>query len=152
MGFSPGNHRQNGIALKRASEQGGSPSGMPMQKRGRVAGWRCFQGDFLSVSLPTHQGLGYSLFVLRAIGIHTRKCREVRSSRNPDPGLIIRLRRDLVVALRQRERWAEAVAGAQHLRADRDRIPAYVAGFLGICAAQGIAPHARFRDLYHPFR
>ncbi len=52
--------------------------------------------------------------------------KEARSSPHPDPGLIIRLRRDLVVALRQRERWAEAVAEAQHLRADGDRIPAYV--------------------------
>jgi hypothetical protein len=34
----------------------------------RVAGWRCFQGDFLSVSLPRPEGLGYSLFALRAIG------------------------------------------------------------------------------------
>jgi biofilm PGA synthesis protein PgaA len=52
--------------------------------------------------------------------------REARSSRNPDPGLIVRLRRDRVVALRQRERWAEAVAEVQNLRADGDRIPAYV--------------------------
>jgi biofilm PGA synthesis protein PgaA len=52
--------------------------------------------------------------------------REARSSRNPDQGLIVRLRRDRVVALRQRERWAEAVAEAQRLRADGDRIPAYV--------------------------
>jgi len=43
-----------------------------MQKSARVAGWRCFQGDFLSVSLPRPEGLGYSLFALRAIGTRTK--------------------------------------------------------------------------------
>ena len=40
--------------------------------------------------------------------------------------MIACLRRDRVVALRQRERWAEAVAETQELRADGDQIPPYV--------------------------
>jgi tetratricopeptide (TPR) repeat protein len=52
--------------------------------------------------------------------------RKARSARKPDAGLIARLRRDRVVALRQRERWADAVAQTQELRADGDQIPPYV--------------------------
>jgi biofilm PGA synthesis protein PgaA len=52
--------------------------------------------------------------------------RKARSARKPDAGLIARLRRDRVVALRQRERWADAVAEAEGLRADGDQIPPYV--------------------------
>ena len=52
--------------------------------------------------------------------------RKARSARKPDAGLIVRLRRDRVVALRQRERWADAVAETQELRADGDQIPPYV--------------------------
>ena len=52
--------------------------------------------------------------------------RKARSARKPDAGLIARLRRDRVVALRQRERWADAVAETQELRADGDQIPPYV--------------------------
>ena len=51
---------------------------------------------------------------------------KARSARKPDAGLIVRLRRDRVVALRQRERWADAVAETQELRADGDQIPPYV--------------------------
>ena len=52
--------------------------------------------------------------------------RKARSARTPDAGLIVRLRRDRVVALRLRERWADAVAQTQELRADGDQIPPYV--------------------------
>jgi biofilm PGA synthesis protein PgaA len=43
-----------------------------------------------------------------------------------DKGLLIRLRRDRVVALRDRERWADAVAQADELRKSGDKLPAYV--------------------------
>jgi poly-beta-1,6 N-acetyl-D-glucosamine export porin PgaA len=43
-----------------------------------------------------------------------------------DAGLLTRLRRDRVVALRDRERWAEAAAQAQALRITGDRLPPYV--------------------------
>jgi biofilm PGA synthesis protein PgaA len=52
--------------------------------------------------------------------------REARSSRNADRGLIVRLRRDQVKALRNRERWADAVAAAENLRGDGDDLPPYV--------------------------
>lgn len=52
--------------------------------------------------------------------------REVRSERNPDRDLILRLRRDQVKALRNRERWADAIAAAEKLRADGDELPMYV--------------------------
>jgi biofilm PGA synthesis protein PgaA len=52
--------------------------------------------------------------------------REVRSTPNPDRELSVRLRRDQVKALRNRERWAEAVAAAEKLRADGDELPPYV--------------------------
>ena len=52
--------------------------------------------------------------------------RKARSARKPDTGLVLRLRRDRVVALRHRERWADAVAEAQELRAEGDQIPPYV--------------------------
>ncbi len=43
-----------------------------------------------------------------------------------DSGLVTRLRRDLVVALRNRERWADALAMAQALRDGGDTLPPYV--------------------------
>jgi len=44
---------------------------------------------------------------------------------SPDPGLLFRLQRDLVVALRARERWADALEQAQALRAAGDVLPPY---------------------------
>ena len=43
----------------------------------------------------------------------------------PDLGLIARLRRDRVVALRDRERWADAVSQGEALRRGGDRLPVY---------------------------
>jgi len=43
----------------------------------------------------------------------------------PDVGLLARLRRDRVVALRDRERWADAVVQAQELRRSGDQLPMY---------------------------
>ncbi|WP_027081597.1 poly-beta-1,6 N-acetyl-D-glucosamine export porin PgaA [Lysobacter sp. HA18] len=43
-----------------------------------------------------------------------------------DTGLRIRLRRDLVVAFHDRERWSDAVSTADALRADGDTLPPYV--------------------------
>jgi biofilm PGA synthesis protein PgaA len=51
---------------------------------------------------------------------------QARSSRKPDHGLIIRLRRDRVLALRNREQWTEAAREAEALRTDGDTIPPYV--------------------------
>ena len=51
--------------------------------------------------------------------------REARST-NADRGLILRIRRDQVKAIRNRERWAEAVAAAEKLRTDDDELPPYV--------------------------
>ena len=44
----------------------------------------------------------------------------------PDAGLVTRLRRDRVVALRDRQRWADAVMQAEELRRGGDRLPGYV--------------------------
>lgn len=52
--------------------------------------------------------------------------REVRSSPNPDREFILRLRRDQVKAIRNRERWADTVAAAEKLRTDGDDLPMYV--------------------------
>jgi biofilm PGA synthesis protein PgaA len=52
--------------------------------------------------------------------------RKALSARKPNVDLIFRLRRDRVVALRERELWAEAVAETQELRAEGDEIPPYV--------------------------
>jgi poly-beta-1,6 N-acetyl-D-glucosamine export porin PgaA len=43
-----------------------------------------------------------------------------------DPGLVTRLQRDRAVALRQRERWQDAVDQVQVLRAAGDALPVYV--------------------------
>ena len=51
---------------------------------------------------------------------------QARAARKPDKGLIIRLRRDRVLALRNRERWLEAVRETEALRAEGDTIPPYV--------------------------
>ncbi len=44
----------------------------------------------------------------------------------PDLGLVTRLRRDRVVALRDRERWLEAVQQVDELHRDGDHVPLYV--------------------------
>ncbi len=51
---------------------------------------------------------------------------QARASRKPDHSLIIRLRRDRVLALRNREQWMEAVRETEALRANGDTIPPYV--------------------------
>lgn len=51
---------------------------------------------------------------------------QARAQAKPDLGFIVRLRRDRVLALRNREYWAEAVREAEALRADGDRIPPYI--------------------------
>lgn len=51
---------------------------------------------------------------------------EAQRSSPPDEGLVLRLERDLVAGLRQRERWADAVAAAQALRAGGAAIPPWV--------------------------
>ena len=51
---------------------------------------------------------------------------QARAAQKPDQALITRLRRDRVLALRNRERWTEAVREAEALRADGDTIPSYV--------------------------
>ena len=51
---------------------------------------------------------------------------ESRAARKPDVALILRLRRDRVVALRNRERWLEAVQECAALRAEGDQLPDYV--------------------------
>jgi biofilm PGA synthesis protein PgaA len=51
---------------------------------------------------------------------------QARAARKPDKGLITRLRRDRVFALRNRERWTGAVRETEALRADGDTIPPYV--------------------------
>jgi hypothetical protein len=48
------------------------------------------------------------------------------AARPRDSGLLTRLRRDRVVALRDRERWTEAVAQAEQLARAGDRLPPYV--------------------------
>ena len=42
----------------------GSPSGIPMQKSDRVAGWRCFQGDFLWVQLAGLKPISVNLIAV----------------------------------------------------------------------------------------
>jgi len=51
---------------------------------------------------------------------------EAAAAREPDAGLLTRLRRDRVVALRDRRRWTEAARQAEELRRGGDRLPAYV--------------------------
>ncbi|MDM0073716.1 poly-beta-1,6 N-acetyl-D-glucosamine export porin PgaA [Variovorax sp. J2P1-59] len=51
---------------------------------------------------------------------------EARSAQPPDAGLVTRLQRDRAVALRQRQRWQEAVDQVGLLRAGGDDIPVYV--------------------------
>jgi biofilm PGA synthesis protein PgaA len=52
--------------------------------------------------------------------------RKASATASPGRGLLLRLRRDRVVALRNRERWNDAVEGAAALRADGDVLPPYV--------------------------
>jgi biofilm PGA synthesis protein PgaA len=51
---------------------------------------------------------------------------DARSASPPDDGLIIRLRGDRVVALRDRERWQDVVSEVAALRKEGRPIPAYV--------------------------
>ena len=51
---------------------------------------------------------------------------EAQQASPPDPGLQLRVRRDLVVALRQRERWADALAQAEALRRLGEPLPYWV--------------------------
>ena len=51
---------------------------------------------------------------------------EVEATPGADPALAVALRRDRVVALRQRERWAETLAAVAALRADGIAVPAFV--------------------------
>jgi len=51
---------------------------------------------------------------------------EAAAAKTPDSGLLTRLRRDRAVALRDRERWADAVQQADELRRGGDRLPPYV--------------------------
>jgi poly-beta-1,6 N-acetyl-D-glucosamine export porin PgaA len=51
---------------------------------------------------------------------------QARASRKPDQSLIIRLRRDRVLALRNREQWTEAMRETEALRTDGDVVPPYV--------------------------
>ncbi|GAA5525920.1 poly-beta-1,6-N-acetyl-D-glucosamine export protein [Microbulbifer aestuariivivens] len=51
---------------------------------------------------------------------------EAERSHPQDRGLMVRLQRDLVVALRDRERWQDVLALAGQLRAQGDDIPPYV--------------------------
>jgi len=62
----------------------------------------------------------------KALARLERLLAEARSARKRDRGLIVRLRRDRIVALRNRERWADAVTAANDLRADGDDLPPYV--------------------------
>ncbi len=48
---------------------------------------------------------------------------EALTAQPQDAGLVTRLRRDRVVALRDRERWADAIAQANVLRQSGDRLP-----------------------------
>ena len=51
---------------------------------------------------------------------------QARAARKPDQGMIVRLRRDRVLALRNREYWLEAVRETEALLAAGDTIPPYV--------------------------
>ena len=52
--------------------------------------------------------------------------REASALHPADRGLLLRLKRDRVLALRNRERWNDAVQAAAELRADGDTLPPYV--------------------------
>lgn len=52
--------------------------------------------------------------------------REASAAQPADHGLLLRLKRDRVLALRNRERWSDAVAAAAALRAEGDKLPPYV--------------------------
>ena len=51
---------------------------------------------------------------------------KARAAAPPDAGLIIRLQRDRAVALRQRERWQDALDQVAALRVASDELPVYV--------------------------
>lgn len=51
---------------------------------------------------------------------------QARQASPPDAGLQLRLQRDLAVALRRRERWAEVLVTVERLRAEDPNVPAYV--------------------------
>lgn len=51
---------------------------------------------------------------------------EARHKANPEPNLILRLQRDRVVALRDRERWTEVLVAIHELRKTSEPLPAYV--------------------------
>ncbi|MFL6528752.1 MAG: poly-beta-1,6 N-acetyl-D-glucosamine export porin PgaA [Chthoniobacterales bacterium] len=95
---------------------------VPLSLRANEAGLLVRWGEYVTPRDPRRRFEGTDA----ALTSLDRLLREARSSRKPDHGLILRLRRDQVKALRNRERWADAVDAAEKLRGDGDELPMYV--------------------------
>src|SRR5436190_15401748 len=96
--------------------------GVPLAVRANEAGLLVRWGEHVTPRDPRRRFEGTDAALVSL----DKLLREARSSRKPDRGLVLRLRRDQVKALRNRERWADAVAAAKKLRTEGDVLPPYV--------------------------
>src|SRR5215471_10590533 len=93
-------------------------AGLEAQKAAMMVRW----GANLRPSDPSLRFAGTDAALARLDTLITEALKE----QPQDMGLIIRLRRDRVIALRDRERWEDAVAQTGGLRRMGDRLPTYV--------------------------
>ena len=93
-------------------------AGLEAQKAGMMVRW----GEDVRPNDPAHRYDGTDAALARLDSLIA----EAAAAKTPDSGLLMRLRRDRVVALRDRERWADAAQQADELRRGGERLPAYV--------------------------
>ncbi len=107
-----------GAPTAAARFEGAAPLEVQAGQAAELVRW----GDEVTPPDPRHRFDGTD----KALARLDQLLAQARAQRKPDSNLIIRLRRDRVLALRNRERWTEAVRETEALRADGDTIPAYV--------------------------
>jgi biofilm PGA synthesis protein PgaA len=90
-------------------------AGLEAQKAGLMVRW----GDQVA---PPNRALRFAATDAALARLGTL-ITEALAAQPQDAGLVTRLRRDRVVALRDRERWADAIAQADELRHSGDRLP-----------------------------
>jgi biofilm PGA synthesis protein PgaA len=107
-----------GAPYAASSILGQPDAGLEAQKAGLMVRW----GAQLRPPQPELRFAGTDAAIARLDALIA----ETLAAEPLDAGLLARLRRDRVVALRDRERWADAVKQAEELRSSGDRIPPYV--------------------------
>ncbi|HEY7292806.1 MAG TPA: poly-beta-1,6 N-acetyl-D-glucosamine export porin PgaA [Vicinamibacterales bacterium] len=107
-----------GAPYAAASVLGRPDTGLDAQKAATMVRW----GDQVHPPEPELRFAGTDAALARLDELIA----EASAAKPPDAGLLARLRRDRVVALRDRERWSDAVAQADALRREEIPLPIYV--------------------------